>query len=197
MLNTLRNHFSDNIISLDEDFKKDLKWFAKLVPEFNGVSFFDKRPVKATIELDASLTGLGARFNDLVYALPLSGALCDMGIVHLEMINILLALRLWGKAWKNSKVIIKCDNQAVVSVLTSGKSRDMLLCTIARNILLEAAMLDINLIVLHVLGKNNTAADILSRWFANENIRNNLYFIIPHPVWCQVNIQQTYLDHSI
>ena len=135
MLNTLRNHFSDNIITLDEEFKKDLNWFAKLLPKFNGVSFFEKRPIKATIELDASLTGLGARFDQFVYALPLSGALCDMGIVHLEMINNLLALRFWGKAWKNSKVIIKCDNQAVVLVLTSGRSRDMLLCTIARNIL--------------------------------------------------------------
>ena len=119
-----------------------------------------------------------------------------MGIVHLEMINILLTLRVWGKAWKDSKVIIKCDNQAVVSVLTSGKSRDMLLCTIARNILLEAAMLDINLIVLHVLGKNNTA-DILSRWFASETMRNNLYSIIPHLVWCKVDIQQSCLDYSI
>ena len=98
MLNTLRNHFSDNIIALDEGFKKDLNWFAKLLPKFNGVSFFDKRPVKATIELGDSLTGLGARFDQFVYALPLSGALCDMGIVHLEMINILLVLRLWGKA---------------------------------------------------------------------------------------------------
>ena len=85
----------------------------------------------------------------------------------------------------------------VVSVLTSGRSRDMLLCTIARNIMLEAAMLDINLIVLHVLGINNTAADILSSWFANDALRNNLCSIIPHPVWSKVDIHQTFLNYSI
>ena len=197
MLNTLRNNFADNIITLDVEFKKDLNWFAKLLPSFNGVSFFDKRPVKATIELDASLTGMGARFGHLVYALPITDWLCHLGIVHLEMINILLALKVWGEAWKNAKIIIKCDNQAVVSVLNTGRSRDMLLCAMARNILLQAATWDINLIVLHVLGSENTVADVLSRWFVPNTPKHLLYLSIPSPVWCKVHIHQTLLDYSI
>ena len=115
----------------------------------------------------------------------------------LHKINIFLAFNVWGEAWKNSKIIIKCDNQAVVSVLNTGKSRDMLLCAIARNILLQAAIWDINLIVLHVLGCDNTVADILSRWFAPNTPKHLLYVNIPRPLWCKVDIKQTLIDYSI
>ena len=48
-------------------------------------------------------------------------------------------------------VIIKCDNQAVVSVLNSGKTQDVTLAAIARNIMMEAAKYDIDLQVIHIL----------------------------------------------
>ena len=58
MLDTLREHHEKNIIILDTEFKKDLLWFHTFAQQFNGVAFFDKRPVKALVELDASLTGM-------------------------------------------------------------------------------------------------------------------------------------------
>ena len=45
-------------------------------------------------------------------------------IVHLEMINILLVLHLFHNQWTSKKVLIHCDNQAVVTVLNTGKMRD-------------------------------------------------------------------------
>ena len=89
----------------------------------------DKRPIQATIELDACLTGIGACFQDAVYAYKFTSVPQTFSIVHLEMINILVALRLWGHCWKSKKIIIKCDNQAVVSVLNTGKAKDLDLCT--------------------------------------------------------------------
>ena len=43
-------------------------------------------------------------------------------IVNLEMLNPLVAISLWGDQWSSQKVILNCDNQAVVSVLTNGKT---------------------------------------------------------------------------
>ena len=46
---------------------------------------------------------------------------------------------------------IKCDNLAVVEVLRSGKARDQLLASIARNVWLITAMYNVTLIVKHIL----------------------------------------------
>ena len=118
MLDTLRRHFGTDDIVLDIEFHRDLNWFKK----FNGRAFFYHRPVQATIELDACLQGLGAIYRNQVYAIPIPQYCDSFSIVHLEMLNILVAIRVWGNVWKYHRILIKCDNQAVVSVLNSGKT---------------------------------------------------------------------------
>ena len=58
---------------------------------------------------------------------------------------------------------IPCDNQAVVRVLSSGRTRDRTLAAIARNFQMIAAWHNIDLKVHHIMGKNNQIADLLSR----------------------------------
>ena len=55
-------------------------------------------------------------------------------IVHLEILNIVVLLKIWGDIWENQVINIKCDNMAVVEVLKFGKARDPILATCARNI---------------------------------------------------------------
>ena len=95
-------------------------------------------------ELDACLTGLGGRLDNQIYTLPLAPDHQYLDIAYLEMVNILVAIRLWGRLWQHKKIIIKCDNQAVVSILKLGKTKDSTLACIARNILFEAARLHIS-----------------------------------------------------
>ena len=45
-------------------------------------------------------------------------------IHHLEAIAILIACRLWGSSWKGLRIVVKCDNEAVVSSLNSGHVQD-------------------------------------------------------------------------
>ena len=87
------------------------------------------------LELDACLTGLGGRIDNWVYHLPIEKGYENCTIVHLEMVNILLAVRTFVNHWKGHKILIKCDNQAVVSVLTSGRTRDPYLAVCAKNII--------------------------------------------------------------
>ena len=93
------------------------------------------------IELDASLQGLGARWCSQIYSISIPLGYENMTIVHLEMLNILVAIRIWGPQWTGKAIRIACDNQAVVMVLNSGKTRDLTLAAIARNIFMEAAHL--------------------------------------------------------
>ena len=99
-----------------------------------------------------------------VYAVPIPEYCYNFSIVHLEMLNILVAICVWCQYWSNRCIIIKCDNQAVVSVLNSVKTQGMTLAAIARNIMMEAAKYDIDLQVIHILGVDNKIADLLSRW---------------------------------
>ena len=40
MLNLLRTNYNTKKIMIDDDFRKDLKWFYTFLPIFNGVTFF-------------------------------------------------------------------------------------------------------------------------------------------------------------
>ena len=130
---------------------------------------------------------LGAVLGDLVYTVPIVTLEEHFSIAHWEMLNILVAIRVWGNQWKSQMILIKCDTQAVVSVLNSGKSSDTILSPIARNILFYCAEHDINLRLIHVLGKDNTVADILSRWYESNTRHNVLFNKIKNPIWCNVN----------
>ena len=58
-----------------------------------------------------------------------------------------------------------CDTMAVVEVLTCGRARDSIMATCARNVWLLAAMFNVNIIVSHIRGLDNSIADLLSRWY--------------------------------
>ena len=51
----------------------------------------------------------------------------NLTIVHLEMVTIILALKVFGPMWKGKKITIKCDNEAVVKVLSHGRTLSWLL----------------------------------------------------------------------
>ena len=108
-----------------------------------------------TLELDACLTGLGGRWSRFVYHLPIIRGFMNFSIVHLEMVNILLAVRLFQVHWSGRKVLVKCDNEAVVSVLRSGRTRDPYLGACARNIWYVSALADIDLQYVHIRGVDN------------------------------------------
>ena len=51
-----------------------------------------------------------------------------------------MALKIWAYQWTDCKVRIQCDNMAVVEVLASGKTKDKVLPTYAKNIWLIASL---------------------------------------------------------
>ena len=105
----------------------------------------------------------------------------DVNIAYTEMLNILVALKVWHNQWSGHKVLVKCDNQAVVSVLTTGKTCDNTLAKYARNVFLWLSAFNINIVVVHVPGKLNPVVDLLSKW--NITV-NNVYKLqqLVHPV---------------
>ena len=144
MLDLLRFAHRRQKVMLTSDLKRDLRWFSKFLPMY-GVSLYDHRPIDVTLELDTCLIGLGGRSGSFIYHLPIVKGYMNWTIVHLEMVNILLAVKLFKRQWTSKQVLIHCDNAAVMTVLRSGKTRDPYLGTCARNVWYVATTSDIDL----------------------------------------------------
>ena len=109
----------------------------------------------------------------------------------------MVALRTWGSLWSGKTIRIHCDNEAVVTVLSTGKTKDLTLAAIARNVWLSTAEYDICLRTVHIRGKDNAIADSLSRWFISQNHRNRVQTLLPYATWDQIPINATVINWSI
>ena len=201
MLSLFRSSHNHNRIHLTHGFFQDLAWFIKFIPSFNGHTYFNKGLPSADnqVFIDASLTGLGAYWNGRAYATPVYSILgFKLGIVQLEMFNILLALRSWAKSWAHQSILIHCDNMAVVQVVRSGKSRDDFLSVCLRNIWLLMAAFDVDLHITHIQGCNNTIADALSRIYSDNPTSSEIFRDIRNKcIFHTIPLQYFNLDLSL
>ena len=153
--------------------------------------------MESLVELDASLGALGGVYGNLVYTLPIPQNYNAYSIVHLEILNILVACKIFSQQWANAHIHVKCDNMAVVEVLNKGKTRDHTLGIIARNIWLITAMFNIKLTVSHIPGKDNVIADLLSRWTYERVDNQKLLHLLPQHQWVPTHLDLTLLIYNI
>ena len=148
--------------------------------------------------VDACLTGIGAFVDGQVYHCEIPHCYrLSLTIVHFEMLNVMVALRLWGELWENSSVTVHCDNAAMVSVLNSGSSRDPFLAATARTLWLIKAKYNIKLIVKHIRGISNVYADVLSRWSHFKPSNTSVVQFLAACQWHDINIEWLQPDFNI
>ena len=194
MLEFLRAVEDKGHTKLTLEAKRDINWFVKFLPTFNGTTFFTVDQLMCPWNWTPVYRALGP---DGVYTITIPIAYKNFNIVHQEMVNILAAIRVWGNQWKHQKVSIACNNEAVVQVLSSGKTRDLTLAAIARNIQFQVALYDIDLKVRHIPGKTNVIADLLSRWALVSQPLKKLQSLLPNHVFLSVNHEYISIDWSI
>ena len=177
ILHLFRKNSHKKCIHLDENFKRDLLWFIKFLPSYNGITFFQKDSLEGneTLCIDASLTGMGGVWGNKVYSTPIFGIPEHYrNIVILVMLNILIALRVWADQWAYKRVLFRCGNLAVVQVIRTSKTRDEFLAYCLRNIWLIVSIYDIKLQIQQISGKNNRVADAISRLYSDKPIADDL-----------------------
>ena len=135
MLAFLRSMPDRQAMALSDAFHQDLNWFRTSLEKFNGVMAFQAAlDIAAHILVDASLFALGGVCQGAAYHLPLPDTLKGDNIAFLELLNVLVALKLWGPQFAGSKVCIHCDNMAAVQALMHYKIICPKLATVTRNI---------------------------------------------------------------
>ena len=159
------------------------------------MTYYDTNYCHTEVHLDACLSGLGVSFESMVYALPKNYN--NYNIVHLELLNIVVSLKVWAVHRSNKKFRIYCDNMAVDEVLQKGRARDEVLALMARNAWLICAIVNIQVLVCHIPGRENILADLLSRWKVSPEHYKRLLQILPQPLWVQTHLDLTLLNHDI
>ena len=197
MLELLRRNHDQKCISLMHSFKCDVRWFDSFLTCYNDVSMYNHRRVDHQVVLDACLERMGAVWNNYVYHLPIPCHYLNLSIVHLEMVNILVSLKVFGPFWRGCKILIHCDNQEVVPVLNSGRTKDAFLACCAQNIWQMAAIHDVHFAYQHIMGVNNCAVDLLSRWKGTTENIARLQKRVQDLLWLQVDAALLEVDGEI
>ena len=87
----------------------------------------------------------------------------DNDITFKELFPIVVALHLWGDYFKNKKILFRCDNEAVVTIINKQSSRSRAVMSLLRPLVLFCLSHNIMFRAKHISGVHNEIADALSR----------------------------------
>ena len=148
------------------EFRKDLFWWQHFLAVFNGKRLLHSKVPIADVETDASQDAVGSYFRgDWEYSfLPADAPLvAPLQINFKEAFAIYLAARRWGPQWTNHHVIIHCDNQAAVTMITKGTTANPTVMSWLRHLFWLSAIHNFRLTAVYVPGIDNIRADHISR----------------------------------
>ena len=87
----------------------------------------------------------------------------DESIMVKELIPVVIASAIWGRQWIGHTVQCKCDNEAVVAVITSRTSKNVPVMHLLRCLFFFEATFNCAIKAMHLPGATNELADDLSR----------------------------------
>ena len=184
--------------SLSLGFRQDLKFFADLLPHYNGVRIMQKREVlcQEALELDACLRGCGAFTGEQFYSevFPLAVLREERTIAQLELLNIVVAIKVWAPEWSGQRVRVFCDNTNAVLAAQTGRSRDPYVQQCVRELFQWCTRYDVELHVTHRAGTLMAKADPLSRADTGEKLQKVLEADLELAQATQVRVPVEYFE---
>ena len=154
-------------VRLNVQCRSDIQWWACFLSQWNGISFFPSSLHGGhTLVSDASGTwGCGAFVGESLewFQIEWPNSWANIHIAAKELFPIVIGAAVWGSQWSGSRVLFLCDNQAVVSALSSRAVQDPTLMHLIRCLFFLEVHFKFEHTAHHISGKRNTAADALSR----------------------------------
>ena len=74
-----------------------------------------------------------------------------------------MACRSWGTQWQQKRLLVHCENHAVIDIWCTGTSKQAALIELVRTLFFTTAQCNFTLLIQHIPGVNNSIADALSR----------------------------------
>ena len=89
--------------------------------------------------------------------------LCDPSISYLELYAVTVGIYLWIHKFKNSKIILFCNNEAAVAMINNTSSSCKNCMVLLRLIVLQGLIHNVKIRAKYVRSKANRKADMISR----------------------------------
>ena len=162
--------------------KKDILWWYKFLPTYNGVSMMLYEEWCEPDEIcssDSCLEGCGGFWQGMFFhtSFPEHVKQNKYSINILEFYSIIICLKLWGQYFRQKRIQIFCDNLPVVMVINTGKSNCEMLQMCLREMAYQAAINQFEIRAVHLESSENRLADHLSRWDLSESHRQQFFDI--------------------
>ena len=160
MLITLQACPDQGVTHLSEEFKKDLKWFNRVLQCTDSVFIIheeDREPI--CLSVDGCLSGCGVVANSQAYHMEFPPHIQqqDLSICHLEALNAIVTMKVWASQFANQLIHFMSDNFTAVVIFQARKGWNPFLQACTREIWLTCAAWDIPLAVGHVPGVTITS----------------------------------------
>ncbi len=145
----------------------DAQWWIRLLATHNGVSLMRGEPWASAstqhVYSDASDLGAGCWWAPHAISTAWLPHEAAWSIPAREAAAIALAVQQWAPQWRGRRVMLHCDAQGTVAAFNLATTRSALIGDLIRSVWWACAIHDVHLRVLHIAGKDNTTADLLSR----------------------------------
>ena len=154
-------------VRLNVAFRSDLAWWHLFMARWNGRAILaspEQAGPRHHLFSDASgVFGCGAMWGVQWFQLPWPQESDYTSIAQKELIPVVIACILWGRAWSGQVVVAHCDNTAAVEVINSGYSKDSIMMHLLRTLFFVKAHWELEVQAEHIPGRCNGLADAISR----------------------------------
>ena len=108
-------------VTMNHEARRDIEWWLRFLPSWNGRAIIPDPHWTKSPDLELFTDASGSLGYDIFYmghwiADPWPPELRDRSIQWQELYPIALACLLWGHQWSGKKLLLHCDNQAVVDI---------------------------------------------------------------------------------
>lgn len=191
MLGTLRAFKNKKWTTIDEEFIKDVRWFYHYATSSNGITLYSPTLPTVIIECDASLQGAGGNTTTHCYTWCYSLQYeHQYPVIHqLEAINTLVAYRTLAHCTVKGPIraLILTDNMSSSQALMSGRTKDTVLASCAREFWLEAAKNGDGIDIEHRPGVEIPLADALSRMATDSTKSDYVHTVVAQEKMCFID----------
>ena len=154
-------------INLTHDFRCDVNVWLEFLDTFNGRSLLLDEEWNTSSKLeffsDASGVAGAAILGDMWFSIKWPEKWNENSIAALELSPIVIGLEIWAHLLKNQRILFLVDNMSVVDVINKQSSKDKIILSLLRRLVLNCLKYNIVFRAKHVPGIENNLADNLSR----------------------------------
>lgn len=207
LIETLKNKNSRNKflkLELSDQVQSDIQWWQEHIKLNTGVSMMSRKKwtkIEASWASDSSESGLGAWSESLkqFFHLQLNEEWSQKDINVKEGAALMLSVKKWIQHFRAQRLLVQCDNQAVVTVLNSGRAHNKWLQACLREIQHWCGLNSTEIRAVWIKTEENAIADCLSRWHLNKKYRDKFEQATRNSflIQCQVSVKDLEFNYTV